>query len=251
MSNSINSYKQSYNIDDHSNTPAAYDGIGYTIRNFPSHPKEGFLIFIDMLGAKGIWQRKDINDVFNRWKEILSQFINSLNNSKLSRFNPYCAIFSDTLIITCPCSIDHINSIFELLLQPFIYSMETRFFLRGAISYGTYYLSKILIIGPAVDEAATCHDQLEWIGISTTPILSKYLFNKGYNKETDSYIHNCLVPTKNNPQKGFALKWFKCENQTLIQILRDEYNKQSKLSIKKKYENTLKFYKFYNCNYRA
>jgi hypothetical protein len=42
---------------DTSNTPIAYDGIGWTVRSYGVHTETGLVIFLDVLGMKGIWER--------------------------------------------------------------------------------------------------------------------------------------------------------------------------------------------------
>ncbi len=89
MSNSIYPNPKISNfVNDKSNTPVVYDGIGYHTRGFPSHEEKGFVIFIDVLGVKGIWARMKPDLVFNNWKEIISNFTNSLIDSNLSNFLP-------------------------------------------------------------------------------------------------------------------------------------------------------------------
>jgi hypothetical protein len=47
------------------------------------------------------------NEVFNNWKEILSDFTSSLYGGGLKQFSPYLTAASDTIIITCQCPIDN------------------------------------------------------------------------------------------------------------------------------------------------
>jgi hypothetical protein len=77
-------------------------------------------------------------------------------------------VLSDTIIITIPSELNLsiINRTFDLLLEPFIESIKIRMLLRGIVSHGRYYLSQQLIIGPAVDDAASHHTKLDWIGIA-------------------------------------------------------------------------------------
>jgi hypothetical protein len=41
---------------DSSNTPITYDGIGWTVRGYNIHSETGLVIFLDVLGMKGIWK---------------------------------------------------------------------------------------------------------------------------------------------------------------------------------------------------
>jgi hypothetical protein len=71
-----------------------------------------------------------------------------------------CKIF-----LTCPS----VHQIFDLLTQPFIESIKSRMLLRGIVSYGQYYLSQQLIIGPAFNDTVSNYDRLDWIGIALCP----------------------------------------------------------------------------------
>ncbi|HJT48627.1 MAG TPA: hypothetical protein VJ729_10645 [Nitrososphaeraceae archaeon] len=63
---------------DTSNTPITYDGIGWTVRGHGIHTKTGLVIFIDVLGKKGIWQRLSPIEVKNRWDKAIRAFMGSL-----------------------------------------------------------------------------------------------------------------------------------------------------------------------------
>jgi hypothetical protein len=232
-----------------STIPVEYDVTGYDTKEFPI--KGGFVIFIDVLGIKGIWVRMNPKTVFKIWEEIIDEFKNSINDSELKQFFPYITVVSDTIIITCRCSRTYLELIFEVLIQPFIHALELKFFLRGTISYGVYHLSDLLTIGKAIDEAAHVHDQIEMIGIFTTPNFSKYLFSNGVRFETSSYIRYTEIPIKEikcddivqKKYDGIALNWTRDnKHKILYDIINYEMKNQTKNKIKQKYENTLKFY---------
>lgn len=244
MANSIHRHNRISNIlDDHSNTPVVHDGIDPVLRDFPSHHETGFVIFIDALGVKGIWKRMDPNVVFNRWKNIINQFVDSLQQSPLQQYGPHLTTISDTIIITCQCELRHVDYLFGLLINPFIFSLESNF-LRGVISHGEYYLSTRLLIGPAIDEAAVAHNQIEMIGIFSTLELSNMLIDRGFSNTTSNCIRYPVIPTKRNRYDGFALNWPRHDNSNLSQILGSEYNGAREGSIKTKYSNTMRFYQY-------
>ena len=51
---------------DGSNTPIINDGIGWTVRGPGVHTQTGLVIFLDVLGMKGIWEKLRPLDVKNR-----------------------------------------------------------------------------------------------------------------------------------------------------------------------------------------
>jgi hypothetical protein len=164
---------------DHSNTPIVHDSIGLTTRGYDLHSECGIVIFLDVLGMKGIWKRflRPI-EVIKNWKMVIRSFMDILE-----QYPPNSAydfrVLSDTIIITIPTTLNYpiIKWTFDFLFRPFIQSIKMRMLLRGAISYGSYYLSNRLIIGEALDDAACIHDNLKWIGISLSPSIYKKITN--------------------------------------------------------------------------
>jgi len=144
-----------------------YDGISWVVRDQNVHPKTGVVVFIDVLGMKGMWKRCKPIQIINKWKKVIGSFRNALQEGSLNA-GYFFRILSDTIIITIrtELNLSAINGIFDLLRQPFIDSIKTGLLLRGIVTHGQYYLSQQLIIGPAVDDAASIHDELEWIGIA-------------------------------------------------------------------------------------
>lgn len=255
-SNTINPYFEETRIDlDHSNTPIVPDGTGgFITRGASSRIQQGFVVFIDVLGIKGVWKKMSPDIVIKNWMEIIRQFAESIDKS-LRHLKPYYTTLSDTIIITCECSISNINTIFQSLMQPFIHSVNLDFFLRGTISYGMTFISPRLILGPSIDEAAEWHNRLEWIGIVTTPNLSNYYLSEKYENRTNNYIFYPRIPIKGikrdwdvlniEDYKGFALNWFDKGN-TVQQVILDKKNTHSDLKVKRKYENTLDFFSYCN-----
>jgi hypothetical protein len=126
----------------------------------------------------------------------------------------------------------------DLLLQPFVQSIEPRMLLRGIVSYGTYYLSERLIIGPAIDDAAEHHAKINWVGISVSPNLSIAV----NDFSSDGVIHYKKIPHKKSYYTGFVLNWPKVDsNRECHKILLEE-SKRADAASKIKYDNTFKFY---------
>jgi hypothetical protein len=194
---------------DHSNTPLIHDGIGLTGRGDGLHQEEGIVIFLDALRMKGIWRSFDPRTVINIWDSVIRSFQHSLDDYR-GYFNmiPYFRVLSDTIIITMPSDLSYgiVGHAFDLVLEPFIQSIKVRMLLRGIISYGTYYLSEKLIIGPAVDDAAYNHNQLNWIGVSLSPSLASRI-NDIEKVVTDSIIYYTCIPRKDIPYPGMVLNW--------------------------------------------
>jgi hypothetical protein len=230
----VNPYKSPNAENDYSNTPVTYDGLGYNVRGFPSHPRAGFVIFIDVLGIKGIWLHKKPDVVFTTWKNVIIQFTNSIQKY-LREFLPYITIVSDTIIIGCDCKINEIGRVFDSLLLPFVYSVQNEFPLRGSISYGTYYLSNFLVIGGAIDDAASTHNKINMLGVFTTPSLSMALDKMGLLNNSESMCRYRNIVTKEGSYNGLALKWYNNQDIIMNEYLQKQYNSQQDDKIKEKY----------------
>ncbi|MGA9150434.1 MAG: hypothetical protein WBZ36_07645 [Candidatus Nitrosopolaris sp.] len=224
-----------------SNTPIVYDGISWIVREQDGHPKTGIVVFIDVLGMKGMSQRYKPTEIFSKWKKVIGSFRNVLQEGSLNA-GYFFRILSYTIIITIPTELNQfaINRTFDLLTQPFIDCIKTGLLLRGIVSHSQYYLSQQLIIGPAVDDAASNHDELEWIGIALSPSVA---IPEGYTVNNSVVYYN-YIPFKNRRYRGIALNWPKFDlNRECHQILQKEYG-QAPEKTKVKYENTLGFYDY-------
>jgi hypothetical protein len=110
-------------------------GIDFTDRAYNGHPKTAIVVFIDVLGIKGIWKRCKPIEIVNKWKKVIGSFRNVLEEGSLSA-GYFFRILSDTIIITIPAELNQstINRTFDLLIQPFIDSIKTGLLLRGIVS---------------------------------------------------------------------------------------------------------------------
>ena len=228
---------------DSSNTPITYDGIGWTVKGYNIHSETGLVIFLDVLGMKGIWKRLPSIEVINRWNTVIRAFVDTLEE-RPPKGGHLFRVLSDTIIITIPTKLNDfaIRDTFNLLLQPFINSLKLRMLLRGTISYGTYFLSERLIIGDALDDAAYHHDKFNWIGIALSPTLSSIKGINAQPKTTDDSFTYCQsIPHKETAYDGWVLNWPKFDSGGgCYSVLEQESH-----SIKdpEKYTNTFAFYK--------
>jgi hypothetical protein len=215
-----------------------HDGINWTVRGLDGHPNTGIVVFIDVLGMKGMWKTYKPIEIINKWKKVIGSFRNVLQEGYINA-GYFFRILSDTIIITIPTELNQsaINGIFDLLRQPFIDSIKTGLLLSGIVSHDDYYLSQQLIIGPAVDDAASNHDELDWIGIALSPSVQIARSNTVNNSVV---YYN--IPLKNSYYQGIALNWPKFDlNGECYQILQKEYGEAPEKA-KVKYENTFRFY---------
>ena len=77
-----------------------HDGIGYTTRGFDLHSKVGIVVFLDVLGMKGIWKTKPVIKIVNSWKNVIRYFMNALQQNHNTDY--YFRALSDTIYIHTP-----------------------------------------------------------------------------------------------------------------------------------------------------
>jgi hypothetical protein len=231
--------------NDSFNTPFTFFGGRVRVKGIDFQKKKGFVIFLDALGIKGIWQKEDPEDVINRWNNVLDEF--KLLERQDMNLNVYG--FSDTIIITCTTlhnnNFQTLNFICKLLIPCFIKSIENRIFLRGSITYGEFFESTKISIGPAIDECVLLHNNFEWIGLS-------FLFNSYHHSSFLNFDKNVLIYYDNLPYKGpnnrynsnVCLNWplYDKNNRCLSILMKEKLKNINESSIYLKYNNTILFY---------
>ncbi len=139
--------------------------------------ENGVVTFLDVLGWKGIWKNKErsidilsnlISDIKKEAKRIQTISVN--NEEKGVGLKITILSISDTIVFLSSGTVkDIIPMHTELCRWAIKEGLERGLPLRGAISCGEYENTKNIIIGPAVDEAASWHESTDWIGVILTP----------------------------------------------------------------------------------
>lgn len=140
--------------------------------------KQGAVTFLDVLGWKGIWQRNDsaINTLYSLIIETkkMAKTI-SLEYSDITEFRGKDEItkvlsISDTIaLFTDSSSSVAIQIQAKICAWLLPYALEQGLPLRGAISFGEYSVMDNIMLGYAVDEAASWHESTDWIGVVLSP----------------------------------------------------------------------------------
>jgi hypothetical protein len=143
-------------------------------------PQAGIVTFLDVLGWKGVYDRqanavdslKRLVDSVRRNAERMRGRINSDVNVQS---------ISDTIAIFTVCGDKEISKAIEIhgeLCQWLIpESIQAALPMRGATAYGNFEISENIFVGKAVDEAASWHEQGNWIGVNLTPS-AEFVFSK-------------------------------------------------------------------------
>lgn len=218
--------------------------------------KEGAVTFLDVLGWKGIWERTD------KAGDILLDLINELNqksdefiNSKIPTHDKYRGLttdiksISDTIAIFSSGAPERVLELHgEICKFAICRSIEDGIPLRGATCYGHFTIQENIMIGPAVDEAASWHEAADWIGVILSP---SALFRCSANDLI--WKMNYDVPAKSyGKYKTHCVNWCsewkkgkkEMEEQFKKDLLLDAFLKMGPLTpnISAKFTNTLAFY---------
>lgn len=182
----------------------------------------GVVALLDILGARGIWHRYEINEIINSWKDIQKYLKTEIEMKKKSeyinrpKFNPELHTFSDTVILiskTEKYDPDEIMRVSSTVGSTFAHAIEKGILFRGAISIGKFYSHQNMIIGPAIDDAAEWYNITDWAGIhltpSTTYALEGYLMND-YDIKLWLCPYDIPIKKKDGSKyaiKGWAVNW--------------------------------------------
>ncbi|MFJ1122370.1 MULTISPECIES: hypothetical protein [Bacillus] len=138
---------------------------------------QGAVTFLDVLGWKGIWEKHNdaidrlyglVNYIRDLADEITAQVSNS--HAEARGIETTVLSISDTIAIFTPGPPLHSLQIHAAICSDAIpKSIERMIPIRGATSYGEFAIKENIMVGPAVDEAASWHESTDWIGVVLTP----------------------------------------------------------------------------------
>lgn len=209
----------------------------------------GAVMFCDFLGWKGLW-RGDDNKALRKADRLVSE-INDKFIDLTNRYLPLNRYFqisnlisiSDTIALMLPMvhAID-ITKLFELFGRTGRYILEssiTVFPLRGAFTIGYFNYTNNIMIGPAIDEAASWHEQADWIGIMLTPTAQFEYETIEASRKSDAIVGYGAIPLKTN--KGslkYCINWNEPRDAIISSVRR---SKSLPPEISNKYINTFNF----------
>ncbi|MBK5261044.1 MAG: hypothetical protein JJE17_00545 [Peptostreptococcaceae bacterium] len=215
----------------------------------------GAVTFLDVLGWKGIWQRRPdsittLLNIIDKAKiciEDIKKEHESQNGdySYLKNLEVEVISISDTIVLLTVGLPETTLELHAKMCSKIIANaLEEGILIRGAINYGPFERRENIFVGPAIDEVASWHEIADWIGVIQTP--SAYF--ESINPCGDDFkMIEYDVPLKT---KGKILT--RCVNWTDDWIkkgkgvleLRDVFIRMGPIlpAIYPKYRNTLDFY---------
>ena len=208
--------------------------------------ESGAVTFLDVLGWKGIWHENEraiellhglIADTREKAKIITDEYIKKYKELRGKDNVTVVLSISDTIAIFTAASpeiaIEIHARVCAWLLE---HALKKSIPLRGAISYGDYSIKDNIMLGYAVDEAASWHETTDWIGVVVSPS-AQFLI--------DNLTVNNIREYKNIPFKRSIKNLNKCvdwkfeDKKELLKIIQ---NKGPHIpEIAPKYLNTLAY----------
>lgn len=208
----------------------------------------GAVMFCDFLGWKGLWKNDEEPDALKKANSLVEDIRNTFQNyaTKKVPLNKYFPVselisISDTIALMMPKVNELRNKdVFELFADIGQYILEKSIMiypLRGAFTVGQFNYTNNIMIGPAIDEAASWHEMADWIGIILTPTAQ---FEYGLSEQIENIIQY-PIPLKNyRGQLNYCIKWNEPQNAIIEMVRR---NKSLIPEIASKYINTAEFLK--------
>lgn len=144
-------------------------------------PPSGVVTFLDVLGWKGVYDRK--RDAIPSLTRLIDGVRSRAEESRRGRLLGKVEVksISDTIAIFTYCSEKEIVAAIEIhgeLCQWLIpESIDSEIPVRGATAFGGFELGESIFVGKAIDEAASWHEESDWIGVHLTPS-AEYVFKR-------------------------------------------------------------------------
>ncbi len=181
---------------------AAIDSAAHQLEEVESF--FGIVVVMDALGAKSLTMQgardflqlrdKLVNDLPKEHKEFYSQMQDAWG--KQSEIVPAYEVltFGDSFIFLFPCERHELPEALTWVQgwcgDSILSAMEHKVFLRGALSIGEYLYGgsqSNTVLGPAVADAATWCEQVDWIGLSVTPSAGYFLERQSNRLDSMQY----------------------------------------------------------------
>ncbi len=222
--------------------------------------KIGAVLFLDLLGFKGIWQSRtesEIVSLLTNVQSLVDKTFVEPNATWPKCERPAATVLSDTIVVTIECAKPHALLLIGHIAIALINHFALKdIFLRGAVSFGPYYQEGPVFLGPAIDDVATWYERADWIGVIATPrtnyILDGFTHTHiGVENFAISQFIKYAVPIKNGSNLEMnVFNWPIIyqemrgpKQKTVEKFFRSIFANQSNFDerVMMKYENTLAF----------
>jgi hypothetical protein len=210
----------------------------------------GVVTFLDVLGWKGIWQRKQ-NPIYDleqlvksisKKSQLLSRGI-KLSDKEITETK--VMIISDTIVIFTESTRKNATNTIDLhgslCIEAIPLSITKGIPLRGATSYGEVIISSnnSIYAGKAIDEAAAWHELGDWIGVFMSPTA-----NFVYEPSASGAWIQYQPPLKGGKKlTTYTVDWNKEKNEEDIKTIKQSFCELAPITpeIESKFSNTIEY----------
>lgn len=211
----------------------------------------GAVTFLDVLGWRGIWAREQASDPVERLRTLLRKAQSTAEAASqrggLRGVTTEVKSISDTIVLqTAGAATDALSLHAEVCAALVALSIEQRLPLRGATAYGEFLPGvdphDTIVVGPAVDEAASWHEATDWIGVVLTPSAALAAArDKGVGNKWVTYD---AIPVKRGRMLGLHCLDWRPAWVGGADALHDAFSQMGPLIVEvaPKYLNTLSFF---------
>jgi hypothetical protein len=207
-------------------------------------PTGGVVTFMDVLGWRGIYQRKpnplaDLEELVSGLGALHDGSLHRVPAPRIKGISDTIAVFSLGDEEEWPDLINYHGFVAAVAIARGInYEMP----IRGATSVGDFQLSENMFVGRAIDEAAGWYEKADWIGVHLTPSA-----DFAFEPDERSYWVRYMPPLPGAPRwpcpcANWSHAWGteKQDRESLLRIFRTLGPITPDIS--NKYINALKFY---------
>lgn len=171
----------------------------------PVHWQVGAFAMLDVLGWKGIWERRKPQEVIQSLKKVeqaVTQVLSKLNtdhtivgHTKFGSLKKRVFTISDTIILHAEGDATKTMELIGGCCATVIaHALIEGFYVRGALGYGRYVVSEHSFVGPIVDEVASWYEGTDIVGACLTP-QGKRTIDEAPERPTDVFVER-IVPVK-------------------------------------------------------
>jgi hypothetical protein len=160
----------------------AYSQSAMTSSSTHTDMTNGTVTFLDVLGWKGIWLRRKGHDVVTQ----LTKLVEKARTIARGADETNVLSISDTIVLLTTGDAStglrlHGDIVVELICDSFGAGLP----LRGATACGEFYFNApSILVGAAIDEAASWHEAMDWMGVIQTP--SAFLISRAGGQWRDA-----------------------------------------------------------------
>ncbi|MEH6589149.1 MAG: hypothetical protein V7746_02770 [Halioglobus sp.] len=201
--------------------------------------QNGAVTFVDVLGWKGIWLKKQADDVIGKLQQLVDLADKTKKEFRGTDMYVEAEVLSisDTIVILSKGAPEKALQLHAQICAKLIPdSIRKGIPVRGATAYGKFLTGNgTTLVGPAIDEAAAWHEATDWMGVIMTPSAEyQYTPSKPWVKYIETPIKSSGL------REFFVVDW---SNQIGDKEIRKLFSDAGPLdpAIAPKYKNTLRF----------